>query len=348
MRLYGNKADIYSFGVTLLHFIIGKHPFSNDNGQINILRMATGRPIDAALKHPHPHAKLALRMIELDPNARPSAADILQYLLSNTSLQQQPLPQELQKKKKEKKKHRCDQLQQTSTSKRVSADTLLKEAFALVKKDLERSEIPSKKEWEERRQTHPGLWEDGDPVLPFPSVALSGVSYSGSRILFTGNVDRTVGIGGSLFIGRIYHLDLLMVTGNIAPGVAEMKAFPSLFSNHLWSRKDTAAMFANVLRLIAPVLGGPIPSTSAGVGGEGDSWTPGTHVSLELDQSAHTLHFFVNGNQLPFRTVHIPNAVYFAVSVDSSSAGVVEVCSLKQIDSTTINPFMDCEECVWG
>lgn len=76
-RVYSNKVDIYSFGVTLLHFITGKHPFSYDNGTFNINRAVSGKPIDAVLKHPHPCVQMALRMVAVDPACRPTASEIL-------------------------------------------------------------------------------------------------------------------------------------------------------------------------------------------------------------------------------------------------------------------------------
>lgn len=76
-KAYTNKTDIFSFGITLLEFIIGQHPFSNSNGTINTQSILSGSPIKAALTHPHPCAQLALQMIRVDPANRPSAEDIL-------------------------------------------------------------------------------------------------------------------------------------------------------------------------------------------------------------------------------------------------------------------------------
>jgi hypothetical protein len=38
-----------------------------------------------------------------------------------------------------------------------------------------------------------------------------------------------------------------------------------------------------------------------------------TLVVLEVDAGAGTLHFFINGKQIPYRVTGVPNDVYFGV-----------------------------------
>jgi hypothetical protein len=38
-----------------------------------------------------------------------------------------------------------------------------------------------------------------------------------------------------------------------------------------------------------------------------------TLVALEVDAGAGTLHFFINGKQIPYRVTGVPNDVYFGV-----------------------------------
>jgi hypothetical protein len=38
-----------------------------------------------------------------------------------------------------------------------------------------------------------------------------------------------------------------------------------------------------------------------------------TLVALEMDAGAGTLHFFINGKQIPRRVTGVPNDVYFGV-----------------------------------
>lgn len=76
-KQYSNKCDVYSLGVVVLEFTLGRHPYSNDDGTLDPARAAACDPIPAALKHPHPCAKLALRMIAEDPDARPTACEVL-------------------------------------------------------------------------------------------------------------------------------------------------------------------------------------------------------------------------------------------------------------------------------
>jgi hypothetical protein len=38
-----------------------------------------------------------------------------------------------------------------------------------------------------------------------------------------------------------------------------------------------------------------------------------TLVALEVDAEAGTLHFFINGKQIPCRVTGVPNDVYFGV-----------------------------------
>lgn len=76
-KLYTYKVDIYSFGVTALELITGRHPFKNEGGAYVMRSIIMGEPSTEVAKHPHPFAQLALRMIQLDPHARPDIEDVL-------------------------------------------------------------------------------------------------------------------------------------------------------------------------------------------------------------------------------------------------------------------------------
>lgn len=79
-RKYTNKVDIYSWGVTLIEFILGgRHPFSNENGIFNASLAMTDQPISLVTQHPSPFILLALQMIALNPTSRPTAADVCRY-----------------------------------------------------------------------------------------------------------------------------------------------------------------------------------------------------------------------------------------------------------------------------
>lgn len=80
------KVDIFSLGVTLMEFILGHNPFSNPGENVNMMLALTGKPVDAALTHPHPAMELARRMIAVDPEARPTIDAVLSFSLPLTPL----------------------------------------------------------------------------------------------------------------------------------------------------------------------------------------------------------------------------------------------------------------------
>lgn len=78
-RSYTMKVDIFSLGVTLMEFILGYNPFCNSGENVNILMVASGTPVEAAIRHPHPVMALARRMIAVDPASRPDIDEVLAF-----------------------------------------------------------------------------------------------------------------------------------------------------------------------------------------------------------------------------------------------------------------------------
>lgn len=75
---YGDKADIWSVGITMIEMLTKKTPYSEINPNVVLFKIAEG-PIRYRLPDdcPRPLAKVIAAMLHQDPKQRPSAAALL-------------------------------------------------------------------------------------------------------------------------------------------------------------------------------------------------------------------------------------------------------------------------------
>lgn len=177
-------------------------------------------------------------------------------------------------------------------------------------------------------------------ILFSPASPVSGVQYSGSKIVFTEN-GKTVGIMHELLHGKIYILDV-SVTGFSAIGLGLKSLFPNISSLQLGN--SGAQGSCNICNVGGYMSGSPVWQAS-----DGCTKPPATHsIQLELNQTTHTLHFFLDGRQIAHTITSVPTDVYFGVcSWSLNSLSTAEVRSLRMVSVTSTDAKLACMQHGW-
>lgn len=152
------------------------------------------------------------------------------------------------------------------------------------------------------------------------------VTYDGNIVKFhASNFRHIVSMDAELVAGKIYVLDVALSGEYIDIGIALKALFPAIFQ----TRKYLGNIRGSCLLVSC---NGFILLHGSGFSG-GGSWdfSRNASVFLQVDTSAHTLHFFANDNQLPRVITGVPDGVCFALS----NLGGQSQCEIKALRSVT-------------
>lgn len=163
-------------------------------------------------------------------------------------------------------------------------------------------------------------------IIFAPKEPDRGISYFGKKIDFQVTGGRTVFLMQDLQSAKIYVLDVVL-KGNIHLGLAKKSSFPELHSTYVFSQNGTCMLWED----------GIYTGTTSCIGGL-CNWESNvdvvTSVRLELNQTTHTLCFFVEKHQISHCVINVPTNVYFTIS-NKSGTGWCRVLCL----SSTLTPL---------
>lgn len=316
---YSFPVDLYSLGAVVYELMTLKSAF------ISLVKAANGEyePIPVSLGYSNRLVDLVGRLMSKAPSARPTVAEALATPLLARVLEMSALRAEV-KELREKVKGLEE-----------------REKIWMLETEELRREVKKMQEEKEGDQTVKEYF-----LVLGPRNPISNVTYADGLITITAGYPRTVFVDHVLssFPHRIFLLDVTVISLHPRIGLAVKSAFPSLHTNGLTGVKETAGISRTTL------------STGPVIVARQNNWAdftniqnapPSPTVRLELDQNAHTLHFFVDGLQIAHCVTGVPLDVYFAVS--SGDGAVVSVRSLRSIPASgsAVNPAIVSQEHSW-
>lgn len=303
-KTYTMKADIFSFGVTLLEFMLGWHPFSNSNRMINTQSILSGTPIDAARNHPHPCAQLALRMLSLNPAARPNAADILAASLPLLMPLHALVLENIRLKEDVARLERESAIIKTSTTTAASSKTTETSSTAA---------------------SIPNLCQNF-PVVFLPRGNCAAVTNTGSKLFWSGDLWNTFYVDPAIAEG-IYSFSIDCVLKGIKHefGVCEKGSLNLKLNEQSLMGAGACCTYNGKMYVGKTIL--PFQCLV---------WKRRVTLTLELNADRHTLYYVVNGVQAPFVVSNVPSQVHFAVS-GGDVGFTIELNSIRKLTSPSIN-----------
>lgn len=350
-KAYTNKTDIYSFGVTILEFILSRHPYSNDNGILNMARAVNCNPIPAALSNQHPCAKLALRMIAKEPSARPSAEDILStafplltpfhaLYVEHTMLQ-----------------HRLQVERAGAEVAEVSAGggdgVRLQQKCAALEQEVKklRAEIQTLKDEKERTTTiaavgtgavaeRAGSARAPEAITNLPLKFLAnplatGVTHSEDKVEWKSTAVATFFVDHQVITGEI--IKIIVECNGHFPCIGLVDKSMFVTGRPLWKQEaGCCCIYHDTIKCGRDIFVNTFLFKASGL----------STLGLELNSNTHNLYFFVNGVQQPYCVASVPSSVHFAVG--GSREGLsFKLKVLSRLSAPSVSPTLKCKGGKW-
>lgn len=308
---YTTTGDIYGLGVILVQVVDLKHPFLNEKGLINQARVFTGQT-----NSPRSDLSAVQQSVRQFALQMMSINPAVRPSIANV-LDFAPLAVFLRRYYCSAKKNMPRSLTTSHSSSFLPPQPLPPPPFS---SDSSSSSYAGRKEHQ----------------ISFRAVSKpDGIICSGAKVIFKpdDNGGSEVLIEQDLSSARIYSLEVSF-KGSIFAGLS-MKALRL-------KSKGTCMIFFNGI-----FVGASLVARNQSFWRMGGAGT----LCLQLDQSTHTLHFFVDQKQVPFCVTSIPSNVYFTISSQGFENTWMEVRSLYSVPASTdvsSRARLPCTEFMWN